>query len=146
MHKRRRFLIGVGSLCIACIAGCSSSATSTLVTVQNAKGEGPVDFSLENASDATINSAFIAATEAVKDAGHESNQPGSTAEAQVWGTDLLTHALIAGERIPLPIPKPGRWDLRVVDRDGRYQHIAGLKLGAGGRYVLRIGAGSWRVF
>jgi hypothetical protein len=43
------------------------------------------------------------------------------------------------------VSEPGRWDVRVVDRDQRYQHIAGLKVGAGGRYILELGDGGWRV-
>jgi hypothetical protein len=35
--------------------------------------------------------------------------------------------------------------VRAVDRNRRYQHITGLRLGAGGRYILELNDGGWRV-
>jgi hypothetical protein len=125
---------------------CGSTTSSTLVTVKAPTGNGPVDFSVENQTDVPINTIYLAETSRVGDADHAASQPGSTAEVEVWGADRLEHALPVGERVRLSVPEPGLWDLRALDRDGRYQHIAALKLGPGGRYILRLGEGNWRVF
>lgn len=146
MWLRRQALLWAFALASILCFACGSSATSTLVTVRTAKGSGPIDFSIENTTDATINNAYMAKSDSVRDAGHESNEPGSTAEAEVWGDDLLSGAIGVGKRVGVRLAGPGTWDVRVVDQLGRYQHISGLKLGAGGRYILKIGEGSWRVY
>jgi hypothetical protein len=70
--------------------------------------------------------------------------PDSPEGQRVWGGDLLTAAIPTGTRAPVSVPGPGRWDCRVLDRDGRYQHVAALKLEAGGRYILELNEGGWR--
>jgi hypothetical protein len=127
------------------VTACGSSAASTLITVKSATGSGQVDFSVENATESVINNVYLAKSSRVRDAGGEANRPGSSAEAALWGPDLLGNAIPVGQRVGIPVAGDGPWDLRAVDRDGRYQHIAELKIGPGGRYILKLGEGSWRV-
>jgi hypothetical protein len=134
------------------LLACSSGLSSTLVTVRPASASSDagkantVDFSVENQTDVPINTVYLAESERVEKAGYDSDEPGSTAEGELWGADLLGSALPVGKRTPISVPHPGVWDARAVDRDGRYQHIARLKLGAGGRYILRLGESNWRVY
>ena len=130
---------------VALLSACGSSGTSTLVTVRSATGSGPIDFSVENGTEVPINNVYLAKSRQVGEAVGASNEAGSTAEAELWGPDLLGAALPTGERVTVPVAEPGEWDLRAVDRDGRYQQVAQLKLGPGGRYILRLTEGSWRV-
>ena len=87
----------------------------------------------------------MAKTEAVQGAGAKLD-PTSPQGQEVWGGDLLSAAIPVGERVPVPVREPGRWDLRATDRDGREQHIEGLKLEAGGRYILELYESSWRYY
>jgi hypothetical protein len=84
----------------------------------------------------------MAKTEAVSDPKLDPDSPEGQA---VWGADLLGAAIPVGERVPIPVREPGRWDVRAVDRDDRFQHVSGLKLEAGGRYILELHEGGWRV-
>jgi hypothetical protein len=128
------------------IAACGGGAWSTLKTVRSATGSGPVDFEVHNGTDVAINSIYVAKTETVSAAIEAKVEPGSAAEEQVWGGDLLERgALQVNDVLKIPVPEPGKWDVRVVDRDGRYQHVAGLKLGPGGKYRLELGDGGWRL-
>jgi hypothetical protein len=123
------------------IVGCGGE-TSRLVTVKGGTGEGPVDFAVKNATDVGINALFMAKTDKVSDPKLDPDSPeGQT----VWGGDLLGAAIPVGERVPIRVPEPGRWDVRAVDRDDRFQHVSGLKLDAGGRYILELHEGGWRV-
>jgi hypothetical protein len=107
-------------------------------------GSGAIDFSVKNATDAPINSLYLAKTERVNAAGQDLDSDSPRGQ-DLWGADLLSRAAIgAGQRLKIDVPEPGLWDVRAVDRDGRYQHIAGLHLGAGGRYVLELNDGGWR--
>ncbi|HET7539037.1 MAG TPA: hypothetical protein VFK05_04170 [Polyangiaceae bacterium] len=130
------------SLLFALLPACGGP-TSRLVTVRTSTGSGAVDFSVKNASDAPINALYIAATEKVHAAGQNLDYD-SPEGAALWGGDLLTHSGIGpGHSVQLDVP-PGTWDVRALDRDRRYQHIAGLRLGAGGRYILELNDGGWR--
>lgn len=131
--------------CGGMLAACGSSGTSTLVTVRSAAGSGAVDFSVENGTDVPINNVYLAKSDRIGKASAASDDPGTTAEAELWGADLLGAALPVGERVDVPVAEPGEWDLRAVDRDGRYQHVGHLKLGPGGRYILKLAEGSWRI-
>jgi hypothetical protein len=104
-----------------------------------------VDFAVKNATEVGINSIFMAKTEAVQGSDPDHLDPSSPQGMQVWGGDLLNAAIPIGERVPIRVPEPGRWDLRATDRDSREQHIAGLRLDAGGRYILELHEGNWRV-
>jgi hypothetical protein len=130
-------------LALALVAGCGGG-TSRLITVKRPTGSGDVDFQVQNKSDVAINNLYMAKTEAVDRA--KNVEPGSPAEAELWGNDRLTKsALEPGGRMPITVSEPGRWDVRAVDRDGRYQHVSGLRIEAGGKYILELVDGSWRV-
>lgn len=135
--------VALVSLLTAVLAGCGGP-NSRLVTVRSANGSGAVDFAVKNATSVPINSLFLAPTERVNAAGQnlDDNSPQGQ---ELWGPDLLARAAIGrGERLKLEVAGPGTWDARVLDRDGRYQHITGLHLGAGGRYILELNDGGWR--
>ena len=72
--------------------------------------------------------------------------PGATAAppARTGWFDRLKSGLESGGKVRVTIPKPGSYDVRAVDRDGREQHVANLRLAAGGRYVLELEEGGWR--
>ncbi|HVJ20133.1 MAG TPA: hypothetical protein VM686_32185 [Polyangiaceae bacterium] len=136
----RALLLG---LCLT-LAGCGGEG-SKLVTVRAGSGNGPIDFAVKNATDVGINSLFMAKTEVVQKNDPDHLDPNSPQGQEVWGGDLLSAAIPIGERVPIVVREPGRWDLRATDRDGREQHVAGLKLEAGGRYILELHDGGWRV-
>jgi hypothetical protein len=128
------------SLALAATAGCGGAPTR-LVTVKVGTGEGAIQLEVKNLTDAPINNLYLAKSEQV---GPQLD-PDSPQGQAVWGPDLLTGAIASGTRVPIPVAGPGRWDARALDRDRRYQHVAGLKLEAGGRYILELNEGGWRV-
>jgi hypothetical protein len=136
----RALLLGLALSLAAC-----GGESSKLVTVRSGTGTGPIDFAVKNATDVGINSVFMAKTEVVQKNDPDHLDPNSPQGQQVWGSDLLGAAIPIGERVPIRVGEPGRWDLRATDRDGREQHIAGLKLEAGGRYILELHDGNWRM-
>jgi hypothetical protein len=137
----RRFALLL-SLLFALLPACGGP-DSRLVTVRAGNGSGAVDFTMKNASDTPINSLYIAKTERVDAAGQNLDDDSPEGVA-LWGPDLLTHSGIgAGRSIQLDVP-PGTWDVRALDRSRRYQHITGLRLAAGGRYILELNDGGWR--
>ena len=99
-----------------------------------------------NNTDVVIVGVYMARTEDVRHAKQGHTRWGSESEAETWGNDLLNADLETGERAEIPVTAAGRWDIRPVDEEGRYQHVAGLKLQPGGRYVLEINDGNWRAF
>jgi hypothetical protein len=127
-------------LAVASVAGCGGAPTR-LVTVKSGGKEGPIQLEVKNLTDVGINNFYLAKTDSVPELIDHDSPDGQN----IWGTDLLTGAIAKGERVPVAVPGPGRWDARALDRDGRYQHVAGLKLEAGGRYILELNEGSWRV-
>jgi hypothetical protein len=130
------------SLLFALLPACGGP-NSRLVTVRTSSGSGAVDFTVKNATDAPINALNIAKTERVDAAGQNLDDDSPQGVA-LWGPDLLTHSAIGvGQRVQLDVP-PGTWDVRALDRGRRYQHITGLRLGAGGRYILELNDGGWR--
>ncbi len=130
------------ALLFAVLPACGGP-TSRLVTVRTSTGSGAVDFTVKNASDAPVNALYIAKTERVAAAGQNLDY-NSPEGAELWGPDLLTHSGIgAGHSLQLDVP-PGTWDVRALDRHRRYQHVVGLRLGAGGRYILELNDGGWR--
>lgn len=131
------------SLLFALLPACSG-ANSRLVTVRASSGSGALDFAVKNATDAPINALYLAKTERVNAAG-QNLEYDSPQGVELWGPDLLTHSGIGrGQRVQIEVPEPGTWDVRALDRDSRYQHITGLRLGAGGRYILELNDGGWR--
>jgi len=139
MLRRRDALL---SLIFALLPACGG-ANSRLVTVRASSGSGAVDFVVKNLSDAPINGLYVAKTEKVNAAGQDLNYDSPQGEA-LWGADLLTRSGIGvGHSIEVDVP-PGTWDIRALDRHRRYQHVTGLRLGAGGRYILELNDGGWR--
>lgn len=126
-------VLGLGS-------GCGGTPTR-LVTVKSGSGAGEIQLEVKNLTDVPINNFYLARTERVP----EQVGTGSPEEEALWGADLLSGAISTGSKVPVPVAGPGRWDARALDRDGRYQHVAGLKLEAGGRYILELNEGAWRV-
>jgi hypothetical protein len=125
---------------LGAVAGCGGAPTR-LVTVKTGTGQGAIQLEVKNLTDVPINNLYLAKTESIPEQ-IDNDSP----EAQnLWGGDLLAGAIGMGQRVPVVVPGPGRWDARAVDRDGRYQHVAGLKLEAGGRYILELNEGGWRV-
>jgi len=130
------------SLLLALLPACAGP-NSRLVTVRAGDGSGAVDFAVKNATDVPINSLYIAKTERVDAAGQNLDDD-SPQGAELWGSDLLTHSAIGvGRRVQVDVP-PGTWDVRALDRGRRYQHITGLRIAAGGRYILELNDGGWR--
>jgi hypothetical protein len=145
---RRKMADMVGRRCapllhvFVMLAACGS-VNSRLVTVRASNGSGALDFAVKNASDAPINALYIAKTSQVDAAGQNLEDDSPQGEA-LWGPDLLTHSGIGvGHSVQVDVP-PGTWDVRALDRHRRYQHITGLRLGAGGRYILELSDGGWR--
>jgi len=139
MVGRRCMLL---SLLVALLPACGGP-TSRLITVRSGNGSGAVDFTIKNASDTPINALHIAKTELVEAAGPNLD-PDSPDSDALWGPDLLTHSGIGvGHSVQLDVP-PGTWDVRALDVHRRYQHITGLHLAGGGRYILEVNDGGWR--
>jgi hypothetical protein len=131
--------LAVGLL-LGATPGCGG-APSRLVTVKAGTGEGDIQFEVKNLTDVAINNFYLARTTSIPEQVDD-NSP----EAQaIWGGDLLSGAIGMGQRVPIIVPGPGQWDARAVDRDGRYQHVSGLKFQGGGRYILELNEGGWRV-
>lgn len=145
MYPRRSWL-GVALLAtssalvsLAFGSGCGGAPTR-LVTVKTGTGEGAILLEVKNLTDVPINNLYLAKSDQVTG----QLDPDSPQGQQVWGPDLLSGAISSGTRVPVPVAGPGRWDARVLDRDRRYQHVAALKLEAGGRYILELNEGGWR--
>lgn len=145
MHHRRSWLslallTPVAAALLTATAGCGGAPTR-LVTVKTGTGQGAIQFEVKNLTSVPINNLYLAKSETVPQQLDDDSPEGQ----KIWGGDLLAGAIGMGQRVPVMVPGPGRWDARAVDRDGRYQHIGGLKLEAGGRYILELNDGGWRV-
>jgi predicted nucleic acid-binding Zn-ribbon protein len=139
MRRRGWLLASFTVLFMAC-----GGHASTLRQLGEPRGTA-IDFQVENRTDAVINNLYLARSADVRAAPRPAFDPGTAEQQQLWGEDLLVGSgLEAGGRMPLRIAAPGRYDIRIVDRDGREQHIAGLQIRAGGRYVLELNDGGWR--
>jgi hypothetical protein len=144
MIARRTAVLSVLASFTLALGACGGP-NSRLLTVRSPAGSGAIDFAVKNATDVPINALYMAKTERVNAAGQ--NLDFDSPQGQdLWGPDLLSHAALGtGQKLKLEVSEPGLWDARALDRDGRYQHIAGLHLGAGGRYILELNDGGWRV-
>ncbi|GMV16598.1 MAG: hypothetical protein AMXMBFR56_48220 [Polyangiaceae bacterium] len=136
--QRRSVLLALALL------GCGGGAPSRLHTLGKPKGTGEVDFQVENRTSAIVNNLYVTESERVRSASREALQAGTAEQAALWGDDRLRSGLESGGKVRVTIPKPGSYDVRAVDRDGREQHVANLRLAAGGRYVLELEEGGWR--
>jgi hypothetical protein len=137
---RRSVLFGLALGFFAC-----GGPSTRLVTVRTGTGAGAVDFQVKNLTDVGINTFHLALTERVTAAGGRVD-PNTPDGDLLWGPDLLGAAIPVGKAQPVNVPKPGRWDARAVDRDGREQLVTGLNLAAGGKYILELYDGGWRVY
>lgn len=125
--------------------GCASSPPSRLHTLGTPSGSGPIDFAVQNRTGAAVNNLYLASTQRVRAASRDAFTEGSPEQAALWGEDLLVGSgLEPAGKIKIQIPGPGQYDVRAVDRSGRWQHIEGLRLRSGGRYVLELEDGGWR--
>lgn len=138
--NRRAALVSLWVL----VVGCGGGPSTRLHTVGKPSGQGEIQFAVENRSSSVVNNLFLIESSAVASASRAALTPGTPDQAALWGRDFLKSGLESGGSLRIPIPAPGRWDVRVVDRDGREQHLAGLRLSAGGRYVLELQEGGWR--
>jgi hypothetical protein len=123
---------------------CGGGA-SRLLTVRPGTGSGSVDFQVKNLTDVGINTFQLAKTERLTAAGGRVD-PNTPEGDALWGPDLLGAAIPIGKSQPVTVSSPGRGDARATDRDGREQLITGLNLAAGGKYVLELHDGGWRVY
>jgi hypothetical protein len=143
MAGRRWALISLLFALLLPLLPACGGPNSRLVTVRTSSGSGAVDFSVKNTTDTPINALYIAKTERVNAAGQNLDDYSPEGEA-LWGADLLTHSGIGvGHSVQVDVP-PGTWDVRALDTHRRYQHITGLRLAAGGRYILELNDGGWR--
>jgi hypothetical protein len=140
-----RWVLLLGVVVGLLVAGCGGTSTR-LVTVRSGTGSGPIDFSVKNLSDVPINTFYLAKTERVEATGKERIEPNSPEGDELWGPDLSGHAIPTGGTQAIPVASPGNWDARAVDRDGREQLITHLRLAAGGKYILELYDGNWRVY
>ncbi len=138
--RRRPVLFALGLLAL----GCGGGAPTRLHTLGKPKGSGEVDFQVENRTSAVVNNLYLVESEKVRLASREALQSGTPEQVALWGEDRLKSGLESRGKVRVAIPSPGRYDVRAVDRDGREQHVANLKLAAGGRYVLELEEGGWR--
>ena len=125
---------------VAGVAGCGGAPTR-LVTVKSGTGQGAIELEVKNLTSVPINNLYLAKSETVPQQLDDNSPEGQN----IWGGDLLAGAIGMGQRVPVMVAGPGRWDARALDRDGRYQHVGGLKLDAGGHYILELNDGGWRV-
>lgn len=139
MLSRRLALLGLVG--VAC-----GGVPTRLVTVRSPTGSGSVDFAVKNLSDVPINTFYLAKTERVEAAGQHRVDLNASEDEALWGPDLTGHAVRVGQTQAIPVPSPGNWDARALDRDGREQRITRLHLLAGGRYILELHEGNWRVY
>lgn len=139
MLSRRLALLGLVG--VAC-----GGAPTRLVTVRPPSGSGSVDFSVKNLSDVPINTFYLAKTDRVEAAGQHRVDLDASETAELWGPDLTGRAIGVGQSQAIPVPSPGNWDARALDKDGREQRITRLHLQAGGRYILELHDGNWRVY
>ena len=139
MLSRRLVVLGLVGL------ACGGTPTR-LVTVRSPTGAGSVEFSVKNLSDVPINTFYLAKSERVEASGQHRVDLNSSESEELWGADLTGRAIGVGQTQPIAVPSPGNWDARALDRDGREQRITRLHLLAGGRYILELHEGNWRVY
>ena len=143
MQRRQLLSAAVAIASALVVAAACSSQTSTLRQLGTPTGVGPVDFQVENRTDAIVNNLYLAKTERVKAAPRQAFESATPEQAALWGDDLLRSGLEPGGKLSIAIDEPGTYDARLVDRDGNEQHVAGLRLQPGGRYVLEV-HDNWR--
>jgi hypothetical protein len=120
-------------------SGCGG-ATSTLRAQGPATGSGPAHLVLRNGADVALFELHVAKTQAVSTATAAGAAPGSEADIDLWGEDYLGRSRVQpGASFTIGDLPADRYDVLAVDPDGREQLVKGLKLKAGGKYVLELG-------
>ena len=144
----RRHLWSLSLLSMPWLAWLTSACggpETKLITLRPPGSQAELTLIVRNRSDAVIDGFYLAKTEKVRTAvGH--TELGSVVEAETWGNDLLSAALQIDDEQQIRVRAAGNWDARPVDEAGRFQHIAGLRLKPGARYVLELHDDGWRQF
>lgn len=142
--RRRSAVLGLVMAAFGSM-GCGSSPPSRVKTLGTPSGKGEIRFEVENQTSVVVNNLFLAKSQDVKAAGRAALDEGTAEQAALWGEDRLPGSGLEPKgRVRIAVESPGRYDVRAVDRDGRFQHVAGIRLVAGGRYILELGEGGWR--
>jgi hypothetical protein len=143
MHFPRPIVLAAAlavALAPAVLGACGGSI-SVLHARGRPSGDGPGTVEVKNSSGVTVQRLFIAKTEDVNRARAGGVQPDSAEDQELFGDDRLDNAgLIDGHSFPGVTLPAGRYDFLVVDPDQREQLIKGLKISAGGKYVLEVGS------
>jgi hypothetical protein len=139
MRPIHRIVLAALGLLLSLVVACGGS-----VSVLHAKGKptgsGPAFVTVLNSSGKTIDKLFVAKTEEVDKAKAAHVDPGSADDLALWGEDELDkYGLEEGKATDVKLAE-GRYDVLVLDKGGREQLVKGLKLKAGGKYVLEIGS------
>ena len=128
------------------VLACAGGPPSRLHTLGKPSGDGAIRFAVENRTSAIVNNLYVAPSQKVQSAGEAAFQGDAAAQAALWGDDRLPGSGLEPKgKVEIAIPAPGTYDVRARDRDGREQHVAGMRLQAGGRYVLELEEGGWRM-
>jgi len=128
----------------ALLATIAVTACGGSISVLHARGKptgsGTAAVKVLNSSGTTIDKLYVAKTEDVNKARAAGAHPGSAEDDALWGEDELDRSgLDEGKSFDdLKLPE-GRYDVLVVDKNGREQLIKSLRLQSGGRYVLEVG-------
>jgi hypothetical protein len=140
MRPIHRLIFAVLALAVSSLAACGGSL-SVLHAKGKATGSGPAFVTVLNSSGTMIDKLFVAKTEDVDKAKAARVDPGSADDVALWGDDELDkYGLNEGKAYNSLKLAEGRYDVLVVDNGGREQLVKGLRLKAGGRYVLEIGS------
>lgn len=135
---RRWLVLMLAAFFLAC-----GGTQTRLKTVSTGKGDS-VELSIFNASGTSINNLYVTESAKVSEAKGRKLAPGSPAEMALWGEDILRAAIQEGEEFEVPQMSAGRYDVLVVDKNGREQHVTGVKLKGGGTYRLELGTSGWQ--
>lgn len=142
LYFRRATLVFLFATFLAACGG----AVSTLHAKGKPTGDGPPQWDIQNHTDVSIERLHVAETEAVDRARAHGTPPGSEEDKELWGPNLIeTAALTPGHSFTVPDARSGRYDVLVVDPDGREQLVKGLKLAPGGKYVLELVDEGWQL-
>lgn len=136
LFSRCAALVAAALLALA----CGGATLSVLHAKGRPKGDGAAHLDVKNSSGVSIQQLYIAKTEDVARAKAAGVSPGSAEDVALWGADHLGNgAISAGATLPGLELDEGRYDFLAVDPDKREELVKGIRVHAGGRYVLEIG-------
>ncbi|HEX4474113.1 MAG TPA: hypothetical protein VH142_03480 [Polyangiaceae bacterium] len=119
---------------------CGGATLSVLHAKGRPRGDGPAHIDVKNSSGVSIDQLYIAKSEDVAQARARGVSPGSDADVALWGADHLGNGGLSANAIfPALELDEGRYDVLAVDPDKREELVKGIRVHAGGRYVLEIG-------